>query len=282
MTPTFLAMPTHYHLAEFRLYFAGLKFTTWRPRFPTLHNTGVPSLAQWLAMGPTPQERWGANLNAYYRGLGWHAGPHLVICPDYVWALCDLTQSGVSVSCWNSETFGIEMVGNYEVDGDDFESGDGARVRDNAAAVIAALADGFGWADLANFEAGVQGLHFHRECARDHHACPGGRVSKTDMLSRISACRAQRSAAQATPVPLSAPRQSAAVPSPTSLTDIQAALNRLGAQPALLIDGQTGPMTQAAIRAFQAAHGCSVDGIAGEQTRAALAAALTERGQARG
>ena len=71
---------------------AGVQLGAWRPRFPTLHNTGVPSLKQWLAYGPTPQERWGASLNRYYEGLGWHAGPHLVVCPDYVWVLCDLTQ----------------------------------------------------------------------------------------------------------------------------------------------------------------------------------------------
>jgi hypothetical protein len=159
MTPTFIQHPTHYTLAEFRTMLAGVELGAWRPRFPTLHNTGVPSLKQWLAYGPTPQERWGASLNRYYEGLGWHAGPHLVVCPDYVWVLCDLTKSGVSVSCWNSETFGIEMIGNYEVGGDDFSGGDGANVRDNAAAVLALLCQIFKWPDLADFAPGVKGLH---------------------------------------------------------------------------------------------------------------------------
>ena len=56
MTPTFLQHPTHYTLAEFRTMLAGVQLGAWRPRFPTLHNTGVPSLKQWLAYGPTPQE----------------------------------------------------------------------------------------------------------------------------------------------------------------------------------------------------------------------------------
>ena len=189
MTPTFLQHPTHYTIAEFRAYLSGVQLGAWRPKFPTLHNTAVPSLAQWLAYGPTPQERWGASLNRYYEGLGWHAGPHLVVCSDYVWVLCDLTRSGVSVSCWNSETFGIEMIGNYEVGADDFASGDGAKVRDNAAEVLAALTVKFGWRDLADYEAGVRGLHFHRECTRDHHACPGSEVSKADMLARVAALR---------------------------------------------------------------------------------------------
>ena len=79
------------------------------------------------------------------------------------------------------------MIGNYEIGGDDFASGDGAKVRDNAAAVLAALTVKFGWGDLADYEAGVRGLHFHRECARDHHACPGSKVSKADMLIAAAA-----------------------------------------------------------------------------------------------
>lgn len=188
MTPTFLTHPTHYSVAEFRAMLAGVGLGAWRPRFPTLHNTGVPSLAQWLGYGPTPQERWGASLNRYYEGLGWHAGPHLVVCPDYVWVLCELGEPGVSVSCWNSVTLGIEMVGNYEIGGDEFASGEGAKVRDNAAAALAALNQKFGWGDLANYVCGEKGLHFHRECVRDHHACPGSRVSKPDMLARIVSC----------------------------------------------------------------------------------------------
>jgi hypothetical protein len=164
-TPTFLAHPTHYTIAEFRTMLAGLKRGGWRPKFPTLHNTGAPSLAQWLAYGPTPQEHWGASLDSYYKGLGWHAGPHLVVCPDYVWVLCDLTLPGVSVSCWNSETFGIEMVGDYDVGAQDqFATGEGAKVRDNAADVRAALAEKFFWGDLGNYQVGVKGLHFHMEC----------------------------------------------------------------------------------------------------------------------
>jgi hypothetical protein len=185
MTPTFIQHPTHYTLAEFRAYLASVQLSAWRPKFPTLHNTGVPSLKQWLGYGPTPQERWGASLNRYYEGMGWHAGPHLVVCPDYVWVLCDLTKSGVSVSCWNSETFGIEMIGNYEVGGDEFSTGPGAKVAANAANVLAALAGKFGWGDLSEFELGVRGLHFHRECARDHHACPGSKFSKLFMLVSI-------------------------------------------------------------------------------------------------
>ncbi len=256
MTPTFLNQPVHYALGEFRAMLAALRLGDWRPKFPTLHNTGVPSLAQWLAYGPTPQERWGASLNRYYEGMGWHAGPHLVVCPDYVWVLCDLTKPGVSVSCWNSETFGIEMVGNYEPGGDDFASGEGAKVRDNAAAVLAALAEKFHW-DLVNFfTLGARGLHFHRECPADHHACPGSKVTKPDMLARVAALRGALGPIVAAPVPISP------TPPPLPLTPAQIAARAM----------------QTAVRAFQAAAGLEPDGIPGRLTEAAYAHALDVAG----
>lgn len=53
------------------------------------------------------------------------------------------------------------------------------------------------------------------------------------------------------------------------ITGIQARLNNLGfgCGP---VDGNNGPKTKAAIRAFQAAHGLTVDGIAGRETQAKL------------
>ena len=177
----FCTHPTHFTAAEFRIAVSGLKYAKgWKPASITLHNTGVPSLAQWMAMGATAQERWGGALNNYYRGLGWHAGPHVVCCPDYIWMLCDPEQDGVSVSCWNHETFAVEMVGNFETGGDEFGWGPGAKVRDNAVTVLATLCEKFGW-DIARV------LRFHRECARDRHACPGSRVSKADIVQRVDA-----------------------------------------------------------------------------------------------
>lgn len=51
---------------------------------------------------------------------------------------------------------------------------------------------------------------------------------------------------------------------------LQEALNDLGADPKLVIDGRLGPKTRMAIRAFQAAAGIGVDGIAGPITEAAI------------
>ena len=268
---TYLAHPTHYAPDEFRTLVRGLKFDKgWKPEFPTLHNTGVPSLKQWLAMGAIPQERWGANLNAYYKGMGWHAGPHLVVCPSYIWSLCDLEHDGVSVSCWNSVTLGIEMVGNYEVDGDEFDTGPGASVRDNAVFVLASLCEKFGWriADV---------LRFHRECPRDHHACPGSLVSKPAIVQRIEAqLEAWGRPTSDEPAVDSVPREPHDTQRPSTppcfdlntIEGVQQALNAVGYR--VDVDGVDGPETEQAVRAFQGHAGLGADGVVGPATLAAL------------
>jgi putative chitinase len=51
---------------------------------------------------------------------------------------------------------------------------------------------------------------------------------------------------------------------------LQEALNDLGADPKLVVDGRYGPATRRAVREFQAAAGFKVDGIAGPVTEAAI------------
>lgn len=51
---------------------------------------------------------------------------------------------------------------------------------------------------------------------------------------------------------------------------LQEALNQLGADPKLVVDGRFGPGTRRAVKAFQAAAGITADGIAGPVTEAAI------------
>lgn len=53
-------------------------------------------------------------------------------------------------------------------------------------------------------------------------------------------------------------------------TWLQEALNRLGADPPLKVDGKYGPGTTTAVKAFQKLARLKVDGVAGDITRAAL------------
>jgi peptidoglycan hydrolase-like protein with peptidoglycan-binding domain len=70
-----------------------------------------------------------------------------------------------------------------------------------------------------------------------------------------------------------APTQSADAP-PLSSAQVQTALNAAGAMPPLTVDGKIGPMSKAAIKAFQTTHGLSSDGIVGPLTTAKLRAYL--------
>lgn len=248
---TYLAHPEHFTRDEFKALVDGLSWDKgWTPQFGTHHNTGVPSLAMWKGWGSTPQERWGENLNRYYAGLGWHAGPHLVVCPDYIWNLCDLRQDGVSVSCWNRLTIGVETLGNYEVGGDDWDSGDGAKVRDNAVWAWSVLHRRLGWNPLT--------LHFHRECAADHHACPGSNVSKPDLINRIQTQIRQFGSAGPAPVA-----------SPAPIGSVKWIQSKVG----VTVDGVAGDQTLAAIKGFQITHSLLPDGVVGPLTLAAMEAA---------
>jgi putative chitinase len=58
---------------------------------------------------------------------------------------------------------------------------------------------------------------------------------------------------------------------------LQQALNDLGADPALLVDGRSGPATTAAVKWFQGIASLKMDGIAGDITKAAIRLRLDQR-----
>ncbi len=181
---TFLAEPRGCTPATFAAFVGALAWHPWRPCFITLHNTGVPSLATWMDPTHPAQQRIVAQKHYERDILHWHSGVHLFVAQDLIWNLCDLTQVGVSVSCWNHLTLGIEMVGDYAAES--FESGPGAQVRDNAVAALAVLHRKLGLRP-DGFRLGVRGLHFHKECHRDHHDCPGRNVVKADVVAHVLA-----------------------------------------------------------------------------------------------
>ncbi len=47
---------------------------------------------------------------------------------------------------------------------------------------------------------------------------------------------------------------------------LQTALNLLGSNPVLVVDGEFGPVTATAVKGFQQEGGVSVDGVVGLQT----------------
>ena len=151
----------------------------WAPVGATAHNTGNPSLGLYESYSPETKVAWGDNLNRYYRGMGWHAGPHFVGTPDGVILLGDWLADGVHASCFNEDHFGGETVGNFCVGGDDPKTGKGLASITATASVMAALCVRFGWTASA--------INFHRQCEHDHHACPGSLVDDAWFLALVTA-----------------------------------------------------------------------------------------------
>ena len=157
-----------------------LQWTDWRPRGITLHNTAAPTLEQWAETGPRHDARI-CNLQSYYENdKGWHAGPHWFVSRNWINWFSDPLRPGVHSRCFNATRFGIEMVGDF--DQEEFNSGDGALVRDNAVFLIAAL--------NLKFDFDPDDLKFHVECKKDNHDCPGKKVVKAEVISRVRAMMA--------------------------------------------------------------------------------------------
>lgn len=165
---------TSYDRAGFTARVATLKWTGWKPQGIVLHNTGAPTLKQWVESGPAHDQRI-LNLQSYYEGMGWHAGPHFFVSRSHVCGFSNPLQPGVHSTCFNRTHLGIEMAGDFSTEA--FDSGDGALVRDTAAFALATLYHALGL--------DPHGLHFHRECVADHHACPGKHVQMGDMVARV-------------------------------------------------------------------------------------------------
>ena len=67
---------------------------------------------------------------------------------------------------------------------------------------------------------------------------------------------------------------------PDIVKQVQTAINAMGYQPPLVVDGAYGPMTQAGVQWFQSQHGLTVDGIIGDVTLAATISFPTPSGPA--
>ena len=120
--------------AEFAKYVAALSFDSWRPEFCVRHNTGSPTLAM-RPDGLTAQHI--ENLKSYYETLGWHAGPHLFVDDRQIWVFSSLLHPGVHSPSWNGISFGVEQLGEFG--SEDYTTGRGLAVQQNAVAAIAVL-----------------------------------------------------------------------------------------------------------------------------------------------
>lgn len=162
--------------SDFTSYAASLTFAVWRPQFVVLHNTAQPKLSEWHLVDGKQRM---ANLEDFYKNVQkWSAGPHLFVADDLIWIFTPLTLSGVHSPSWNSLSWGVEMVGDYNVEGLS------EQVRDNTVSALATLHG------LLGLDPST--LRLHKEDLRTTHDCPGRNVDKADIIQRILNCLAEQ------------------------------------------------------------------------------------------
>lgn len=155
---------------------------TWKPIGVMGHATGLPTLQQWVEMGPQHDARL-HNLETFYQGMGWQHGPHAFVSRSHINGFSSLLSRGTHCSCVNFTHFGLEQAGNYNRGHDDYSTGDGAAVRDMFAIAVAALMKKFGF--------DPDKLLFHSSCKKDGHSqCPGDEVSLPETIVRIKTAMA--------------------------------------------------------------------------------------------
>ncbi|MBZ5655400.1 MAG: peptidoglycan recognition protein family protein [Acidobacteriia bacterium] len=155
--------------SDFDRYARTISFMNWRPQFVVLHNTAAPKLADWHSV--SGQDRMLNLANFYQNVQRWSAGPHLFVADDQIWVFTPLNIPGVHSPSWNSISWGVELVGDYEVE--PF----GASVRDNVVSALASLHSLLGLDPSS--------LRLHKEDPRTTHNCPGKNVVKADVIQRV-------------------------------------------------------------------------------------------------
>ena len=173
-------------LPGFAAHVAGLQFTGWKPSFVVVHNTSEPTLANYADWRAHPEnhghwtpEQWLQNLKGFYTSKGWLAGPHAFVTPDGVGLFTPFTEHGTHSPSWNSRTWGIETVGEFETE--PFAD----PIRDNLIAVLGILHARIGLIP-EDYKFGVRGIHFHKEDPlTDHKTCPGKNVVKADLVAAV-------------------------------------------------------------------------------------------------
>lgn len=245
--------------------------------FPTAtriveHSTGIPTLAQWLTFNEADYIR---NVQSYYESsLHWSHGPHVFASFRDIIGFSNLSVRGTHASCFNADSIGLESGINRNTE--DWRSGPGADALANQHFSIAVL--------MVKMGIGPSPLTYlpHSACIADgHFQCPISDFEKyrseesaaiVAFMNALGGKLTPNPSLAAQAKPIYAPEKAPVV---GSLAWVQTALNKAGAVPQLVVDGDAGPATKTAVARFQGLHALFVDGVAGPNTIAALEKALT-------
>lgn len=160
---------------EFADYLNSLKFSSFIPKFVTLHHTAAPSLAQ-RPNGFSQQHL--QNLLHYYQNtLGWSGAPHVFVDDqeDGIIVFQKMDKRGVHAASFNSKSWGVEMLGYYDTES--FDTGRGKVVRDNSMKALAIMCE------RLNVDADT--IKFHRDDPKTNKTCPGTKVKKSYVVNAV-------------------------------------------------------------------------------------------------
>jgi hypothetical protein len=157
--------------AAFALYATTLDLSLWTPQFLVIHNTQIPTFADWHDVSGAQRMQ---GLADYYRhDQGWSGGPHLFIADDYVWLGTPLSVPGVHSPSWNAVSWGVEIVGDY--DHEPFRDD----VKANVISALASLHRLAGWTEPK--------IKLHRDDPLTEHTyCPGSAVNRVELECGIT------------------------------------------------------------------------------------------------
>lgn len=162
-------------------YLESIKFGAWRPRFVVLHHTGAPTLRNWNDwQGRVTDEQWMRNLASYYgNNLGWGSGPQFFFTPKHYCVLSLPDRRGIHAAAFNSVSWGVEAVGNFDV-----EPFDGI-MKERVIEGLACLHVAMGL--TPDFVKNQRGLHFHRDDPTTSKTCPGKKVDRDPLIAAVKA-----------------------------------------------------------------------------------------------
>ena len=154
-------------------------------KFITAHHTGAPTLKNWqdwqTRKNPVSDHQWLTNLAAYYgNSLGWSSGPQFFFTPKNFCVLSPPERVGVHAKSFNGMSWGVEMVGNFDVE--EMPAG----LRDWYVTGLACLHIATGLSPRP-YSYRIKGLHFHRDDPLTTKTCPGKKIDKQPFAKEIEA-----------------------------------------------------------------------------------------------
>ena len=103
------------NVTDFEKYLSDIVKPEWTKTL-VIHHTWKPVESDWNGMSTMK------GIKNYYEKLGWDSGPHLFVCigspdakNDGIWLMSNLEEKGIHANECNSVSWGLEIVGNYDV-----------------------------------------------------------------------------------------------------------------------------------------------------------------------